>query len=104
MAVLTPLFTRLSYISTNDVCVSTNDVCISTNDVCACREKFQELVAKEQDLSNFMDGFPGRKAAKIEEMRTRQDAIVGQLEKINKLMVRCGGVKEDSRRSCERMP
>lgn len=44
-------------------------------------------MTKERDLSNFMDGFPARKAAKVEEMRARQDAIVGQLEKINKLAV-----------------
>jgi len=58
--------------------------------VCALREKFQELVAKERDLSNFMDSFPSRKAAKLDEMRAKQDAIVAQLEKINKLVVSRG--------------
>lgn len=29
------------------------------------REKFEELIAKERDLNNFMEGFPSRKAAKM---------------------------------------
>jgi intraflagellar transport protein 74 len=44
-------------------------------------------VAKERDLSLFMDGFPSRKAAKLDEAGGRQDAIVAQLERITKLMV-----------------
>ncbi len=38
----------------------------------ARREKFEELVAKERDLNNFMDSFPSRKAAKAEEQRAKQ--------------------------------
>lgn len=49
------------------------------------REKYEELVAKERDLTNFMDSFPSRKAAKLEEARTRQDSIVAILEKLTKL-------------------
>jgi len=51
----------------------------------AKREKFEELVAKERDLTNFMDSFPSRRAAKMDEMRAKQDAIVALLERINKL-------------------
>jgi hypothetical protein len=32
-----------------------------------CKEKFQELVAKERDLLLFVDGFPSRKAAKLDK-------------------------------------
>lgn len=49
------------------------------------REKFEELVAKERDLNNFMDSFPSRRAAKLEELRHKQDAIVALLDKMNKL-------------------
>eukprot|EP00200_Dunaliella_tertiolecta_P010673 CAMPEP_0202381376 /NCGR_PEP_ID=MMETSP1127-20130417/35240_1 /ASSEMBLY_ACC=CAM_ASM_000462 /TAXON_ID=3047 /ORGANISM="Dunaliella tertiolecta, Strain CCMP1320" /LENGTH=623 /DNA_ID=CAMNT_0048980319 /DNA_START=178 /DNA_END=2049 /DNA_ORIENTATION=+ len=63
-----------------------NGPAVNAAEEAAKREKFQELVAKERDLSNFMDGFPSRKAAKVEEMRAKQDAIVAQLEKINKLV------------------
>ncbi|KAJ9521037.1 hypothetical protein QJQ45_022755, partial [Haematococcus lacustris] len=49
------------------------------------REKFEELVAKERDLTNFMDSFPSRRADKLAELRSKQDAIVALLEKINKL-------------------
>ncbi len=51
-------------------------------------EKFEELVAKERDLTNFMDSFPSRRAAKLEEMRAKQDAIVALLDRISKLQVR----------------
>lgn len=70
------------------------------------REKFQELIVKERDLSNFMDGFPSRKAAKVDEMRARQDAIVGLLERINKLMVggaRAGGTAQPWGTDCLRV-
>ncbi|KAF5830861.1 hypothetical protein DUNSADRAFT_13941 [Dunaliella salina] len=63
-----------------------NGPAVNAAEEAAKREKFQELVAKERDLSNFMDGFPSRKAAKVEEMRAKQDTIVAQLEKINKLV------------------
>lgn len=35
-------------------------------------EKYDELVAKERDLTDFMDSFPSRRAAKIEEARNKQ--------------------------------
>ena len=46
------------------------------------REKYDELVAKERDLNNFMDSFPSRRASKLDESRSRQDAIVALLERI----------------------
>lgn len=51
----------------------------------ANREKFEELLAKERDLNNFMDGFPSRKAAKMQEKQQREDGIVAALEKIVKM-------------------
>jgi len=57
----------------------------------ARREKYDELVAKERDLNNFMDSFPSRRAAKLEEASAKQDAIVGMLEKITKLQNMMGG-------------
>jgi hypothetical protein len=34
-----------------------------------------------------MDSFPSKRAAKLSEMRAKQDAIVGLLDRINKLQV-----------------
>lgn len=51
----------------------------------ARREKYEELVAKERDLNNFMDSFPSRRASKLDEARSKQDAIVALLERITKL-------------------
>ena len=50
-----------------------------------CREKYDELVAKERDLNNFMDSFPSRRAEKTREAQEKQDAIVAVLDKIAKL-------------------
>jgi len=50
-----------------------------------CREKYDELVAKERDLNNFMDSFPSRRAEKTREAQEKQDAIVALLDKIAKL-------------------
>lgn len=49
------------------------------------REKFEELVAKERDLNNFLDSFPSRKASKLGEKQAKEDAIVALLDKITKL-------------------
>nr|AAO92260.1 intraflagellar transport protein component IFT74/72 [Chlamydomonas reinhardtii] len=51
----------------------------------ANREKFEELLAKERHLNNFMDGFPSRKAAKMQEKQQKEDGIVGVLEKMVKM-------------------
>ncbi|GLI70068.1 hypothetical protein VaNZ11_014839 [Volvox africanus] len=51
----------------------------------ANREKFEELLAKERDLNNFMDGFPSRKAAKMQEKQSKEDGIVAILEKVVKM-------------------
>lgn len=48
-------------------------------------------MAKERDLNNFLDSFPKRRADKLEEMRSKQDAIVSLLEKITKLQNLAGG-------------
>ena len=40
----------------------------------ANREKFEELLAKERDLNNFMDGFPSRKSTKQQDVETILDA------------------------------
>ncbi len=48
-------------------------------------------MAKERDLTNFMDSFPSRRAAKLEEQRAKQDAIVAALERISKLQNIAGG-------------
>ena len=49
------------------------------------REKYDELVAKERDLNNFMDSFPSRRAEKTREAQEKQDGIVALLDKIAKL-------------------
>lgn len=41
--------------------------------------------AQERDLNNFMDGFPGLKAAKAAEAQAKQDATVALLDRIGKL-------------------
>ncbi|KAG2495583.1 hypothetical protein HYH03_006183 [Edaphochlamys debaryana] len=51
----------------------------------ANREKFEELLAKERDLNNFMDGFPSRKDAKLKEKQSKEDGIVATLEKVVKM-------------------
>lgn len=50
-----------------------------------CREKFEELQAKERELNAFLDAFPQRKAAKQSELTAKQEAIVAVLERMNKL-------------------
>lgn len=57
----------------------------SAADEASKREKFEELVAKERDLNNFLDSFPSRKAAKTAEKQQKEDSIVQLLEKVNKL-------------------
>eukprot|EP00877_Chromochloris_zofingiensis_P002084 jgi/Chrzof1/11877/Cz06g13080.t1 len=57
----------------------------------ARREKYEELVAKERELNAFLDAFPERKASKLAELASRQDAIVAVLERINKLQSVAGG-------------
>ncbi|KAG1670889.1 hypothetical protein FOA52_000391 [Chlamydomonas sp. UWO 241] len=64
---------------------------INAAEEAARREKYEELVAKERDLNNFMDSFPSRRADKMQETRDKQDAIVGLLEKIAKLSSMTGG-------------
>eukprot|EP00197_Chlamydomonas_leiostraca_P011457 CAMPEP_0202869542 /NCGR_PEP_ID=MMETSP1391-20130828/12512_1 /ASSEMBLY_ACC=CAM_ASM_000867 /TAXON_ID=1034604 /ORGANISM="Chlamydomonas leiostraca, Strain SAG 11-49" /LENGTH=623 /DNA_ID=CAMNT_0049549875 /DNA_START=192 /DNA_END=2063 /DNA_ORIENTATION=+ len=65
--------------------MSGNSPAINAAEEAAKREKYDELVAKERDLTNFMDSFPSRRAAKLDENRNKQDSIVGLLERINKL-------------------
>lgn len=48
----------------------------------ANREKFEELLAKERDLNNFMDGFPSRKAAKMQVRRRRRVCGRGVWERV----------------------
>ncbi|GFH26722.1 uncharacterized protein HaLaN_24917 [Haematococcus lacustris] len=65
--------------------MSGNSPAVNAAEEATKREKFEELVAKERDLTNFMDSFPSRRADKLAELRSKQDAIVALLEKINKL-------------------
>jgi hypothetical protein len=52
---------------------------------CPCREKFEELKAKEKELNTFLDAFPQRKAAKAAELAAKQEAVVAGLERMSKL-------------------
>ncbi|GAX82423.1 hypothetical protein CEUSTIGMA_g9851.t1 [Chlamydomonas eustigma] len=76
-------------IKKNDARISSmqggNGVQLNAAEEAAKREKFDELVAKERDLNNFMDSFPSRRAEKLKETQDKQDAIVSLLEKITKL-------------------
>ena len=47
-------------------------------------------MTKERDLNNFMDSFPSRRAAKLEERRAKEDGIVALLDKIVKLQAISG--------------
>jgi len=72
--------------------LSGNSPQINAQEEAAKREKFEELVAKERDLTNFMESFPSRRAAKMDEARATQDAIVQRLDRITKLHNIAGGV------------
>ena len=49
------------------------------------REKFEELTAKERELNAFLDAFPQRRAAKQQELSSKQEAITNLLDKLNRL-------------------
>eukprot|EP00798_Chlamydomonas_sp_ICE-L_P011195 gene11195-18812_t len=65
--------------------VQGNSPAVNASEEASKREKYEELVTKERDLTNFMDSFPSRKATKLDEARTRQDSIVSLLDKLTKL-------------------
>lgn len=49
------------------------------------REKFEELTTKERELNAFLDAFPQRRAAKQQELSSKQEAITNLLDKLNRL-------------------
>lgn len=52
---------------------------------CCCRAKYDELRAKERELTGFMDAFPQRRAAKQAELTAKQEAIVALLQHLTDL-------------------
>jgi DNA repair exonuclease SbcCD ATPase subunit len=50
-----------------------------------CRAKYDELRAKERELTGFMDTFPQRRAAKQAELSAKQEAIVALLQHLTDL-------------------
>lgn len=55
------------------------------------RAKYDELRAKERELTAFMDAFPQRRAAKQQEMQAKQDTIVALLAHIKEMQEGGGG-------------
>lgn len=49
------------------------------------RERFNELVHKENDISNFINSFESLKAARLKEQKEKEETIVSVLDRVSRL-------------------
>ncbi|KIZ05137.1 intraflagellar transport protein 74/72 [Monoraphidium neglectum] len=58
----------------------------------ARREKFEELCAKDREITAFMDAFPARREDKRRELAERRDAAEAAIERLARQLAAGGGV------------